>query len=81
MCSSKRKKKEEREKVGKEVLCLEHSDKMENQGRLPGGGPVSRHEVNLERSNRREAVQAEEEIRNSTFGESGVSKGDGECIR
>lgn len=54
---------------------------MENQGRLPGGGPVSRHEVNLERSNRREAVQAEEEIRNSTFGESGVSKGDGECIR
>lgn len=38
MCSSKSKKRDEREKGGKEVLWLERSDKMENQGRLPGRG-------------------------------------------
>lgn len=43
--------------------------------------PLSRHKVNLERSCRRGAIQAEREIRNNTFGEHGVSKGDGEYIR
>lgn len=41
---------------------------------------LSRHEVNLERGNRRGAVQADEEIRTSASGECGVSKGDGESI-
>lgn len=36
--------------------------------------------MNLEMGNRRGTVRAEEKIKYSTFGERGVSKGDGEIL-